>query len=277
MIVQMTMTRDELFIIKGMLPLWKKYADGFVFLVDTSTDGTYDFLQENKEKYNILSVLKTEKVSTKLNIESDERQRLYDEALKFSGKIICLDSDEYLDGAMSKEQLEGLLDEHQDTMFYLSWIQYTGKNTIRVDGKWGNHLSDRLGSFSYRHIYRNLQMHSEHIPTPQKCVTILQKHLFVAHIQWLDKKSVAVKQYYWKVFDFINNMKYNANVIDYRAYDGSVADFKWTEVQAPLELKVNSEIYNSQNPFDTYKYRFIRENVDQFNIPNLNDWGMEIH
>ncbi len=33
MIVQITMTRNELFLIKEMLPQWQKYADGFVFHV----------------------------------------------------------------------------------------------------------------------------------------------------------------------------------------------------------------------------------------------------
>jgi hypothetical protein len=40
MIVQVTMTRDELFIIKEMLPLWQKYADAFVFMDDNYVDGT---------------------------------------------------------------------------------------------------------------------------------------------------------------------------------------------------------------------------------------------
>ena len=50
MIVQITLTRDELFIINEMLPLWQKYADAFVFMDDNSVDGTYEFLMENKEK-----------------------------------------------------------------------------------------------------------------------------------------------------------------------------------------------------------------------------------
>ena len=50
MIVQMTRTRNELFLLKEMLPIWKTYADGFVFLDDRSTDGTYEYLIENKFK-----------------------------------------------------------------------------------------------------------------------------------------------------------------------------------------------------------------------------------
>ena len=52
MIVQITMTRNECFLLKELLPIWSKYADGFVFLNDDSTDDTAQFLEENKEKYN---------------------------------------------------------------------------------------------------------------------------------------------------------------------------------------------------------------------------------
>jgi hypothetical protein len=277
MIVQMTRTRDELFILKEMLPIWMKYADGFVFQLDTCADGTYEYLMENKEKYNILSVIQATKNHEKLEVESDERQILFDEAYKFSKKLICLDTDEYLDGTMTKHELESILDQHTDTMFYLSWIQYTGKNKIRVDGKWANHPVDRLASYSTRCIFKPKQMHSEHIPAPNKVAHINPPHLFVAHLQWLDKKSVAIKQYFWKVVDYVNKLRYSADVIDVKEYDNSVSNFVWTEIDIPFPLKVDADIYQRQNPLEGYKYRFIQENIAKYNIPNLNDWGMGIH
>ena len=57
MIVQATMTRNECFLIKELLPIWSKYADGFVFLDDNSDDETTEFLKQNKEKYNILEII----------------------------------------------------------------------------------------------------------------------------------------------------------------------------------------------------------------------------
>ena len=136
MIVQVTMTRDELFIIKEMLPLWQKYADAFVFMDDNSVDGTYEFLMENKEKYNILSVIKSGNTESKLTIESDVRQKLFDEAFKFSNNIICLDTDEYLDGTLSKDDVDNILKQYPDTLIHLQSSQYTGKYEIRVDGPW---------------------------------------------------------------------------------------------------------------------------------------------
>ena len=277
MIVQMTMTRDELYLLKEMLPVWKRYADGFVFLVDSCSDGTYEFLMDNKEKYNILSVLKIENREDKLWIESNERQALYDEALKHSKNIICLDTDEYLDGNISKDQLESILNANPDTLIYLQWIQYTDNNTIRIDGKWANHPVDRLCSYSQRCLFKNKQMHSEHIPTPQKVASISPPHLFVSHLQWLDKKTVGVKQYYWKVVDYVNRAKYSVDTIVCSEYDSSVSNFVWQEVHFPFTLRVDRNIYSNLNIEDSYKYKFIKEKVKEYNIPNLNDWGMGIH
>jgi hypothetical protein len=270
------MTRNELFLIKEMLPIWQRYADGFVFLVDSSTDGTYEFLLENQSKYNILSVIQTSKPVDRADIESDDRQRLFDEALKFSGKIVCLDTDEYLDGTMTKEQLESLLETHKDTLFHSLWIQYLNENEVRVDGPWRVNWMDRVGSYSKRATFRHLQMHSEHLPVPANQLWINMPNLFISHLAWIDKRAVALKQYYWKIVDYVNRTKFGTKTIDCSEYDRSVNNFNWQAESFPFPLRVRKDIYNQ--PLESnYKYQFIKENVAKFNIPNLNDWGMGIH
>lgn len=277
MIVQITMIRDELFLIKEMMPHWQKYADAFVFMDDRSTDGTYEYLMENKEKFNILSVIPSNQTSSELYIESNSRQRLYDEAFKYSGNILCLDADEYLDGNMQKAQLENILESNKDTLIYLRWIQYTGKNEIRVDGPWKVNYKDRVGSYSKRAIFRPAQMHSEHIPHPGKHGAIDVPHLFIAHAQWLDKPTVAVKQYFWKITDYVTRNKYKAETVPVTAYDDSVADFKWQCQAFDFPLKIRYDVYSDQDIKSSYKYKFIKEKIKEFDIPNLNDWGMGIH
>ena len=74
MIVQITRTKNELFLIKELLPIWQRYADGFVFYDDHSTDGTFEYLNENREKYNILEIIRNEiedNYTQKLKIESN--------------------------------------------------------------------------------------------------------------------------------------------------------------------------------------------------------------
>jgi len=277
MIVQMTRTRNELFLLKEMLPIWKKYADGFVFLDDRSTDGTYEYLYENKEKFNILSILKNNLNDDDLSIESNERQILFNEAYKFSQNIICLDTDEYLDGTLKKEDLIQILQENKNTLFHLQWIQYTDKNQIRIDGPWGMNYKDRLGSYDHQALFKTAQMHSEHMPRPGNELIIPIPHLFIAHLQWLDKKTVAVKQYFWKITDYVNNKQFGVEITPAAAYDASVNNFNWTVKSFNFPLKIRSDVYSLHNIENSYKFEFIKNNIKKYNIPNLNDWGMNIH
>ena len=277
MIVQITLTRNELFLIKEMLALWERYADAFVFMVDRSDDGTVEFLNENKEKYNILSVLTTDVTDAAPPIESEIRQRLFDEALKYSGNIICLDTDEYLDGTLTKDQLEIILNANPDTLVHSQWIQYTGKNEVRIDGPWGFNFKDRIGSYRKPTKFKTAQMHSEHLPVPEKQGSIEIPKLFIAHLQWLDKRAVAIKQYYWKIVDYVNRTQFGVDTVPASAYDASVNDFNWKYKSFDFPLKVRYDVYQNQPLETNYKYNFIKKSVKQFNIPNLNDWGMGIH
>lgn len=276
MIVQITITRNELFLLKEMLPIWKKYSDGFVFYVDESTDGTYEFLQENKEKYNILSILNINR-KDELLLETDMRQLLFDEAFKFSKKIICLDTDEYLDGNASKEDLNYILDNNKDTIFHLNWIQYVNKNKIRIDGPWLNNYKDRIGSYKEKVNFIPAQSHSTHLPFTNNHVGINQKDLFIAHLQWIDKKTVATKQYFWKITDYVNNLKYNIDILGSLAYDASVNNFEWEITDFDFDLKINEDIYSELEEKNNYKLQFIKEQTQKYNIPNLGDWGMNIY
>lgn len=280
MIIQITITKNELFLLKEMLPIWQKYADGFVFMDDMSDDGTYEFLNENKEKYNILSILRTNKSEHILDIESNVRQSLYDEGLKYSSKIICLDTDEYIDGTMTKQELETILDLHKDLAIAVKWIQYTDINKIRTDGKWKESWTpDRISSYSERALFKHAQMHSEHLPAPKGNMRagISPPHLFIAHLQWLDKKTVAVKQYFWKITDYVKKTKFGAATIPPEAYDHSVNNLQWEYETFEFPLKVSKDIYSKHDIKNSYKYKYIRENIKTHTIPNLNDWGMGIH
>jgi len=279
MIVQITMTRNELFLLKEMLPLWQKYADAFVFMVDDSTDGTYEYLMDNRKQFNILNVIPAniDRNDITTNIESEIRQRLYDEAYKHSGKILCLDTDEYFDGSMTKQQLNEVLTNNKDILIHSQWIQYTDKHQIRIDGPWGKNYKDRIGSYSKRTLFKSAQMHSEHLPVPEKQGVIEMPNLFIAHLQWLCKDTVAVKQYFWKICDYVNRVRFGIDTIPASAYDASVNNFDWKYENIEIPLKVDPKIYDNHDILNSYKYKFIRENIEKYNIPNLNDWGTGIH
>lgn len=277
MIVQMTRTRDESFLIKELLPIWQKYADGFVFICDSCKDDTVDFLTKNKDKYNILEVLETDPKVSPHEYETNARQKLFDAAYKHSNKIICLDSDEYLDGKATKEQLESILNKYENTIFMLKWIQYTSKNQRRVDSFWDNSYHDRLGTFNFPAKFGTTFSHSSHMPGPCVGIKVDPEHLFIAHLQWLDKKWVGVKQYFWKVWDYVNNKEHKVNIIDCKDYDVSVNGFNWQYQDFKPELKIREDIYSLQDLKNNYKLQYIVEMTKKYNIPNLNDWGLGIY
>lgn len=281
MIVQMSHIKNELDILEPMFKVWQNYADAFVFMDDGSTDGTYEYLKDNASKYNILSVMRTSYKPNDIDFfESISRQQMFDEAIKYSGNIICLDADEYLDGTLCKKDLEAILEENKDTLFYSNWIQYTDTNQIRVDGKWNYHPVDRIGSYTKRELYEKKQTHGEHVPKPQKQLYFNYPSIFVSHLHWLaEKKSLAVKQYHYKVWDYVLHKEHGVDIVDPVEYDKSVNNFNWTCVDFPFELKVPRNIYEirDKNIEKRLSYKYIKENIKRHNVPNLNDWGFNLH
>jgi len=278
MIIQITRTKNEAFLIKEMLPIWKKYADGFVFLSDNSTDDTIEYLKQVSKEYNILEILETNyNEDSELKVETNERQYLYDTALKYSNNIICLDTDEYLDGSFTKQELEDLLKQHPDALFWLQWIQYTDKTQIRVDGPWGHNFKDRIGTYISRAEFTWTQMHSLHLPTARQQLQIPFDKLFIAHLQWLDKRWVGIKQYFWKVTDYVTRTKFKTNTLTPQEYDVSVANFNWKYADIKYPLRVPHDIYSRQDVKNNFKLQYIVTQTNLHNIPNLNDWGMGIY
>ena len=274
MIIQVSLVRNEFPLIKELLPIWTKYADGFVFCLDSNTDETKEYLISVKDKYNILSIIEN-KNSDQLKVETDIRQKLFNEGLKYSNKIICLDGDEYLDGSLSKQDLENILNESEDSTMYLQWKQYTSINTIRVDGPWKNNFKDRIGIYRKQYNFEYAQSHSHHLPQIN-IKTLNPDHLYIVHLAWVDKLYAAIKQYYWKVFDYVNNKVHNVKTVGSEAYDQSVNDFNWEEEYTYNILKINPFIFENTSINKNYRLSYIKENTKKYNIPNLGDWNLNI-
>jgi len=276
MIVQISLVRNELPLIKQLLPIWRTYADGFVFMLDTNTDETEQYLKQVSSEFNILEIIRHEKQENVLEIETNLRQDLLNAGLKYTNKIICLDADEYLDGALTKSELEEILDSKADARFYLKWNQYTSCNTIRVDGPWKDNYKDRIGVYSSTPSYNKKQNHSDHLPFAETDIAIDPTKLFIVHLQWISKKYVAIKQYYWKVYDYVNNLKHGVETVGSAAYDGSVNNFEWEEEYTFYPLKLSTHVFDAELMTHNYRLDYIKENTIKYNIPNLGDWGMDV-
>jgi hypothetical protein len=281
MIVQTTLTRNECFLIKEMLPQWSKYADGFVFYDDCSDDETVEFLEENKDKYNILSIIrgKRREIEKEITLETDIRGALFQEAKKYTNYITCLDTDEYFDGDGTREDLKNILDQYPDQLIWFKWVQYTGRNEIRVDGPWRNNFKDRAGLYIDPDTkFEKTLRHSLHLPVPPRgSIQAPLGKIFVSHIQWLDKRWVGVKQYFWKVTDYIDRHLHSENTYDASAYDASVNNFQWEYEATNHTLKLREDVYSNQDMKSNFKLKEIVELTNRYNIPNLGDWGMGIY
>lgn len=276
MLIQISMIRNDLSLVKTLLPIWKRFADGFVFYVDTSTSDLLYFLDSVKEEYNILEVIVNTRNPEDLTFETDMRQILFDTGKKYSDHLICLDNDEYLAGKMSKMELVDLLINNKNTVFNLRWRQYTSVNTIRIDGPWLNNYKDRIGSYEKGYIFNKTQMHSTHLPIPENIKYIEDDKLHIVHLQWMDKKFVAIKQYFWKICDYITNTLHNHNVVGYSAYDASVNDFEWEEEYTEDLCEIPNYVFEELAIKNNYRLDFIKEMTNKYDIPNLGDWGYDI-
>lgn len=276
MIIQISILRDEKVLLKEIIPLWKKYADGFVFFDDCSTDGTYEFLMKNQEKYNIIKIFRGNPNRLKSDIftkEKELREPLFREAIKYSNKIITLDADEYLDGPLTKLELETILDNNPDTLIYFRWVQYTSCNTIRIDGPWKNNWKNKAGCFTKSYDYLNEYSHINQLPPTGKQISISDEKLFVAHLQWLDKTNVALKQYSYKVYDWIYENIHKIKTAGSDSYNNSVSNFDWEEEYFDCPLKIKKDIYEDRNIFENFRLNFIQNKTKQYNLPNMGDWG----
>ena len=277
MITQISLVRNELTLIKELLPIWKQYVDGFVFMLHNNSDSTKEYLESVRQKFNILEILEHNTEENELPVETNIRQILFNTGRKYSSKIICLDADEYLDGEFTKQDLESLLDKNPDTVFHLQWLQYTSVNTIRVDGPWKDNYKDRIGMYTTDCKFQYTQMHSTHLPIPTKQQVINPTSLFVAHLQWLNKEYVAIKQYFWKVEDYINSTKHGVSVAGSEAYDGSVNNFVWEEEYTYDLLKISPWILDEYAIYNNYRLPIIKERTEKYNIPNLGSWGYDFN
>jgi hypothetical protein len=154
-------------------------------------------------------------------------------------------------------------------------MQYTSVNTIRVDGPWKYNLKDRIGSYKTDCKFVPTQMHSSHLPFPSKQIVIPSDQLFIAHLQWLNKTYVAIKQYFWKVTDYINNKDHNVQVAGNSAYDASVNNFDWEEEYTFNTLKTVPWIIDEMATYNNHRLTAIKDNIKLHNIPDLGSWGFD--
>ncbi len=125
--------------------------------------------------------------------------------------------------------------------------------------------------------FKRAQTHSTHLPITEKQLIVDPEKLFISHLQWLNNNYVAIKQYFWKVTDYVNNKKYGVEIVGNAAYDSSVNNFDWEEEYYDYPLKIRDDIFEDELNSKNYRVDSIIKNTKKYEIPNLGDWGYNIH
>jgi hypothetical protein len=229
------MVKNESTILQRVLPIWKSYEiDYYIFYNDKSTDNTVEIIK---------SFLPTEKIII-LNDnlpsfnEGYQRQRMIDESLdKGIDYIITLDADELLTTTITKD-LKTFLNVYEETDMLLFWYNCVnnGIEEYRTDPLYSNNY--RSFVLPTKNINRldtsQWQYHTPRTPSvtlPNKYFT---DHFGVLHLQSVNRKFYAIKQLWYKHFEF-NEYQHTIDFINNR-YDPVVNNLNFHPKKIKKEL-----------------------------------------
>ena len=69
---------------------------------------------------------------------------------------------------------------------------------------------------------------------------------------------MAIKQYYWKVFDYVNKERFKIGVVGNTAYDNSVNNFNWIETNFDYKVKIDISIFDEMCDTNNYRLEYIK-------------------
>jgi hypothetical protein len=232
-----TMVKNEAKLLNLVLPIWKTYPiDLFIFYDDNSTDNTCEVIRRHlhKEKFLIIN----DKLP-KFN-EGYQRQKMIDESIKNKVDFIfCLDADELLTSNIIKD-FDTFIDIYKHQDMWLFWYNTVNDNLMyyRNDPLYSNNFrSFVLPVKSISNLDTNAwQYHTPRTPNVN-LPKIYTKKYGVIHLQASNKKFYAIKQLWYKHYEFvnynhsvefinnrydsvINNLNFNESIINPELIDG---------------------------------------------------------
>lgn len=267
-----TMLKNEERILPSILKIWSSYpVDVFIFYDDNSTDSSVDIIKEMlpKDRYIIVN-----DNLPKFN-ESYYRQKMIDISKENKVEIVfSIDCDELLTSNISKD--------------FNNFIKIF--NEVDLNLYWYNCVNDSIKQYrsdpQYKNNFRsfvlplnktgNLNLNSWKYHTPRTPFVNLPKSLTkeygVLHLQAINKKFYAIKQLWYKHFEFVN-YKHTVDFINSR-YDPVVNNLEFNEELINENLiegiEFDSKIYEGLEIEKGY-LDFIHKNYNE----NLVTFGKE--
>lgn len=213
-----TMVKNEGVLLHNILPIWKKYpVDFFVFYDDNSTDETCEIINKHLEKDRF--IILNDKLP-RFN-EGYQRQKMIDESRnKKFDFVFSIDADELLSSSIISNFTE-FLKIYNSTDLLLYWFNCVDDsiNYYRTDPSYVNNFRSFVLPLKNT---QNLNINNWQYHTPRTPNVNLPKQFTkdygVIHLQSCNKRYYALKQLWYKHYEFVNyghsvkeiNLKYDS-------------------------------------------------------------------
>lgn len=235
-----TMVKDEEDLLQVVLPFWVKYpVDKFVFFNDSSSDSTVDVIKKH------IPVDRLHIIDSDRNTFSESHNR--SAMLEYSRKVgadyvLTIDCDELL-SANFEGMFQDILQNYETTNFLLYWYNVVegSVNKLRQDPSYASNYRSFILPMKHTGHF-DLTQWKYHTPrTPQIHLPAAVTHdIGVIHLQAINTEFYALKQLWYKHYEFIN---YNHSVefINDR-YDPVVNSLQFNTVATPEDIVAGIEI-----------------------------------
>jgi len=260
-----TMFKNEEAILPEILKIWKTYPiDLFIFYDDNSTDNSVEIIKKSLPAEKIIIV--NDKLLT-FN-ESYQRQKMIDVALENNVDIVfAIDCDELLTTSIIND-FDNFLKKYQTTDMWLFWYNCVNDTLLqyRNDPQYINNYRSFI--LPLKHINRlNINDYKYHTPrTPRVNLPIkeLTKEYGVIHLQSINRRFYAIKQLWYKHYEFIT-YGHSVAFINNR-YDSVVNNLNFCEKYMTNKLIAGIDfdvsVFNNTTKEKDY-LKFINDNYNE--------------
>lgn len=262
--------KDEAILLEHVLPFWQEYpVDEFVFLNDNSTDNTTEVIDDYLGDEATILDRKTEKFH-----EAENRSSMLEYSRNAGADIvISLDADELLSYSFINH-FDWIMEEALDLRIFLYQYNVVGSmNKIRQDPQYVNNFRDFIFPMKHTGTFDKTQdrYHTPRTPPISLPDAPLKECGFI-HLQSINVKFYALKQLWYKVFEY---KEYGKSVDEINAaYDPVVNNLNFCEIDTPKNI-ISDWSFDSSVFDKILEQRNYVEYIKEYGVDELITFGQE--
>lgn len=258
-----TLFKNESSIFECVLPIWKNYnIDKFVFYNDSSTDDSIDIIYKHlpKEKVVILND----------NYEKFHEAHFRSRMLEYSRNdgadyVLTIDADELLTSNLATNLVKvcSMYDKQDILLYWYNCVESI--DYYRTDPAYKENYRSFILPMKFTQKF-NLDNYKYHTPrTPYVNLPKTTTDKFgVIHLQSIDRKYYAIKQLWYKHFEFV---EYGHSIDEInKKYDFVINDLNFEKKEINKNL-INNIVIDYSKIYDNkkleYYLQYINENLNK--------------